>query len=499
MPELGEGCFVGGPIKVDEPEETERIPKTVRIALFFDGTLNNRHNIEAREQATEEYEDHHDDDGGDSYDNGRTNIAILETYTGTECEGYDCFSSEYISGQGTFDLVADSIWGYTIATGGSGVPSRAKKGVQSVIDSFDDLDGFVKCNDQIKKLTIDVYGFSRGAATARYAIHLLLNDTKRPLRQRLINLGISVAEGDDVIEVGFAGLYDTVLSYLASQKSKSSNNKLEQTAVKHAKSAIHLAAAEEHRKDFPLHNIKGATNGKEFYLPGVHSDVGGSYNKASEHALEEQEKTGACEEEKVYMLPNKEELHINSGSLDEMLADISYLAEQGWYLHLNPTETTAQNEQTMRQKFEQLPYKRNAVIEHGQFILKIYYYKVHKSTRKVRRVKLYIERKEVQSAYSSIPLKIMADFAVKESGITFKSKLTKRADIIIKNAGLGTIESKLKAYVGKNKSSPDDWLNDRSLELKELRNKHLNFSARVGIGYSPRLIDGKRKRFIYDA
>jgi hypothetical protein len=52
----------------------------------------------------------------------------------------------------------------------------------------------------------------------------------------------------------------------------------------------------------------------------------------------------------------------------------------------------------------------------------------------------------------------------------------------------------------KSGSNPDDWLTGNlNKELTKYRHKHFNFSSRRGIGYSPRLVDGQRKRFIYDA
>lgn len=59
-------------------------PLKIRIILFFDGTLNNRMNIAEREKAelgqeSESYQDFKTDDAN-SYDNGRTNIAIMEPH-----------------------------------------------------------------------------------------------------------------------------------------------------------------------------------------------------------------------------------------------------------------------------------------------------------------------------------------------------------------------------------------------------------------------------------
>ncbi|PKG41036.1 hypothetical protein CXF74_00015, partial [Psychromonas sp. Urea-02u-13] len=87
----------------------------------------------------------------------------------------------------------DSFWGYSMAIMDSGVPSRAQMGVQKALSTITGL-GLKEFNpdkNYIEKITIDVFGFSRGAATARYAIYLLLKD-KKCLYKRLQNQGYEI-------------------------------------------------------------------------------------------------------------------------------------------------------------------------------------------------------------------------------------------------------------------------------------------------------------------
>jgi len=467
----GEGVAVIAPQKEKKEKKSDKKPKKMHIALFFDGTLNNRFNIEAREHNTEDYQDN--TESGSSFENGRTNIAIMESHIEETAKGYDFFKSEYIEGQGTFNLEGDSFWGYALAIGDSGVPSRAEQGVDKAMTAILAFEDFEKDLHYIEKLTIDVFGFSRGAATARYAIHLLLKDEDK-LFNRLQKFGYEVEES--VIEVGFAGLYDTVLSYLASQKFKSSNNRLEQKAIKYAKKAVHLASADEHRKDFPLHNIKGAKckGGEEYFLPGVHSDVGGSYNTADEEKIKSKEdsRNEEYEDDIVYSVKNSEKMLINKGKPEEIEQDRKNLIEQGWY-----TEDEIKIE---------IKYRRR---RRGGSVI----------NRREAYALLKVNRTGIESAYSNIPLKIMAEFARGEhANLTINSKLEDRANKIIEKAELTDFETRIKGYVaGTSNSKPEDWLDD--LSLKEIRHKHFNFSARVGIGYAPRIKDGKRTRFIYDA
>jgi hypothetical protein len=93
MTELCEGIAIAPPEQAAEKEEEiKKEPIKIRIALFFDGTLNNRTNIEAREDDDQHYLDY--TEAGSSFENGRTNIAIMETHmTEVIPDGYDYFES----------------------------------------------------------------------------------------------------------------------------------------------------------------------------------------------------------------------------------------------------------------------------------------------------------------------------------------------------------------------------------------------------------------------
>ena len=498
MTEICEGIGIAAQEQAEEKkEEVKKKPKKIRIALFFDGTLNNRTNIKAREDDSEHYLDN--TEPGSSYENGRTNIAIMETHMTTEIpDGYDYFESVYTPGQGTFNLEGDSTWGFAMGAGDSGVPSRAKAGVQQAISVISGID--ITIFDPkvhfIEKLTIDVFGFSRGAATARYAIFQVLK-AKNNLYSRLKKFDFDIAK--DAVEVGFAGLYDTVLSYMASQKFKSSRNRLEQTAHKHANKVVHLASADEHRKDFPLHNIKSSkcNGGEEYYLPGVHSDIGGSYNAADEVKIEAE--TDEDKKKALLMLTTAEDMTINKGSLAKIEADKAWLIEQGWYKAANNGKNDATNQQETREKVKELEKKdkEKITIKDGEFTTRLFYRRLGRRMR-LSYATLSVERTGINSGYANIPLKIMADFVKKEPKLTLKPEMLKRADTVIKICDLGVLETEITSYVAKKPDSkPEDWLD--SDKIKTHRHKQLNFSAFRAIGYAPRFSDGKRKRFIYDA
>jgi len=497
--------------KENEPRNDDKKPLKIRIALFFDGTLNNRMNIEEREADSEIYEENKSDDAN-SYDNGRTNIAIMEPHVSEKKEdyagGYNFVYKAYIAGQGAITQGKDSMWGYALAVGSTGVPDRAEEGIERAFRLIkEDSENINSHKYYIKKLTIDVFGFSRGAATARYAIYVLFNgriariddDTGEviyewnPLFQRLNAAGYDIDE--KAVEVCFAGLFDTVLSYIGSQKLPGwmAANILKQKAVVHAKKALHLAAADEHRKDFPLHKISSAIKkgtGKEYYLPGVHSDVGGSYNKANELELEKE----TDESKKVYMETSDE-------GIDEPLTKHGMVKDHAMVINqAEPTRIKKDREDLIKQQWykeDEIKSYDIAYDEMGNVITSI----------------LSVSRKGIRSAYCNIPLKIMAQHA-REPDVKLKidEKLEDRAQIILKpEKDLQELEGVIQNYIAtSHHSKPGDWIEDNARlnneKLKAIRHRHFHFSAsKMSMGYAPRFEwdagawKFRRRRYYYDA
>lgn len=494
----------------DEPEQDpNKTGLKIRIALFYDGTLNNRNNIERREKTeagqgkpepapaydkkgkkiktdSEVYNENRDASGPNSYDNGRTNIAIMEAQVPQflSKEGdYDFWLKFYIEGQGTFNDKKDSLMGYSMGALSSGVPSRAKKGIQEAVTEIKRVldekemkpEGFF-----IEELKVDVFGFSRGAATARQSIHQMVKSTLRPMFARLRGLGYLDTK-KSAVKVCFAGLYDTVLSYWAGQYLHT-EWLLDMKAVTEAEKVIHLAAADEHRLDFPVSNIKSAKskgNGEEFFLPGVHSDVGGSYNLALDLSLQKD----VSDDQKEYMRTSDEGAAkssekgriINKGHPDLLEADRQKLIDLGWYLshEIEIVDVVPAIPPTAG------PHGHPGVSAYGVLV---------------------VNRKNIRSGYSNIPLKIMAEFA-RKNGVKIDGELEKVANKVLSTeTDLTDLEGKIRNYISSTKESkPEDWLND--LSLKDIRHTHFHFSSKVGTGYNPRF--GKdnvtRTRYIVDA
>ncbi|WP_046247525.1 phospholipase effector Tle1 domain-containing protein, partial [Hymenobacter terrenus] len=114
----------------------------------------------------------------------------------------------------------------------------------------------------------------------------LLND-KTPLATRL---GIPQAE----VKIKFVGVFDTVSSYgftLTGFGSDVAELGLDLAGV--PEKVVHLAAANEYRENFSLTDITSSLQvgkGYELVLPGVHSNIGGSYgeitNEEERHLLD---------------------------------------------------------------------------------------------------------------------------------------------------------------------------------------------------------------------
>ena len=477
MTQLGESV---SPPEMEQAEEKEEEVKSVKIrySVFFDGTLNNKANIDSRlvsadpkdltneeKKTAQKLKDnmshyeldwaqdaYNDNEGVDSFENGYTNIVKLERHIDTvPAAPYDLGFASYLEGPGTRDGKSDKMFGYALGTGSTGVKKKVKKGVDEVVKKIKK-----KHTDKetiIELLTLDAFGFSRGAAGARYFIYKALLDGKS-VKQQLQDMGYKVKK----VEFKFAGLFDTVSSHGLSFTNDTPELKLD--SVSFAEQVVHIAAADEHREKFSLTDIQSAkSTGIQVYLPGVHSDVGGSYRDNQPDGMD----------------GNKKRLNIfrakGHDSEARALAEKQRLIDSGWY-----TE--------------------------DEIELKTRTQRINSLRRTYRYANLYAGRAKVSNQYSRIPLQIMGEQASK-SEIKFKPAL-KSAEKV--PGSLSKAESNIKSYFDKHKkpatnaknftSVADDWINNTSQWLKDLRHGYFHFSAHHKIGLSPRYVNGKRVRLV---
>jgi hypothetical protein len=276
------------------------------LNLFFDGTGNNRENTLAREHNTADY-NKKSNKLNDSYENDYTNVA----------RAYDAIDLSkqikvYIEGVGTTNLKTDDTLPMGIAQNAgfwnTGIRDKVKRGCELAGVEIKNASK----GKPIDSLTVNVFGFSRGAATARY----FLDITNETFAVKVSSKGYFILPGDmipkkypknedkskppypysfeitsgyfgrclvsnDVFEVGeiiynFVGLYDTVSSHGFNHNNDVKDLGLD--AIKKAKMVFQLSSADEYRENFDLTNIHSAgLKGLELTFPGVHSDIGGSY------------------------------------------------------------------------------------------------------------------------------------------------------------------------------------------------------------------------------
>lgn len=403
----------------DKPHkyENEKVEKAnISINLFFDGTRNNMKNTEAREEyfkltgkapfqdpkwkglADETKADHYVKMGNkrdDSYESGYSNVALLSKAFIKQLKNKENYLDfAYVEGIATGNretdaYVKDSMGGYAWGHGDTGIEAKVEKGSQYAAKKLKKLVSKGQGKDTI---TINVFGFSRGAAAARS----FLNEIDKPAQKACTKYyypthaapvpvnypalpkhgvwGSALAKQNIDVEkidfkIYFAGLFDTVAShgYLKSDDV----GDLGLDAVRKARRTLHLVAADEHRYFFPLVNIKSA-GFVEKVFPGVHSDIGGSYvDNADEH-----KKALAMDKEAYILLKRKK------------------LIRNGWFkreqLKIIPEQLLT------KYLFDLAPAQASNILK-----------KIEPSS-----VALTGDRKKMSVAYSYIPLHIMCDFAL---------------------------------------------------------------------------------------
>ena len=346
------GITYGTPSKINKNDSPANEIDVV-LNLFFDGTGNNKSNTEARKLGTKSYHKY-SDKKEDSYENDFSNIA----------KGYDSIDSnadrqvtEYIEGIGTENLASDDdFYGKGLGMGDTGIMGKVTKGCRMGAKK---LTKFAK--KDINILKVNVFGFSRGAAAARFFLHvastqpkiyygeysqenpilyvsapknipnstLIIKDkdkTKLPFILKYGYFGACLMKMEYKIKrivFNFVGLYDTVASY--GLKHSNDTEDLNLNAVSKARFVLQIASVDEYRKNFRLTNIKSAgLRGLEFTLPGVHSDIGGGYrNNVREDVLIYKGSKENCEKYKKILVEegwykdDKKEIEIREITVNE--------------------------------------------------------------------------------------------------------------------------------------------------------------------------------------
>src|SRR5690606_21378122 len=450
---------IGESVKTPEPEKPEdpvgdKKPIKVRCVLLFDGTGNNKKNIERKEAGLPAYEKSKTfwrilKGGNASYENWYTNIASLDTYIKDQpAEGYDITVMVYTEGPGTRNDKTDKLGGYAIGVGEAGVKNKCSKGIMEaigkILGSKYERDNMSPIKRYVAQLHFYVFAFSRGAATARYAIYKLILEENKTIKDQLRLHGFQVNE----TKIRFAGLFDTVSSHGISFRDDTRKLKLD--AISEADMVVQLAAADEYRKNFSLTNIKSADKkGIEYFMPGAHSDVGGSYHELGHEG-------------------SNEDFTLYQGAPDAVKRDAQQLVKQGWYLY---TQTE-----------QQIEY--HEIKNHLGLVVSAY-------TKG--------KRSGISNAYCRIPLKLMATYAKQQQVPINYGKLEADAVKTINDyPELVELDRDIYKYMVTDRETYDPC----APLLKQVRNKHLHMSAKEKIGMAPRFVGKgdarKRSRSVHE-
>ena len=284
---------------------TTKAPQEIHleIGIFTDGTLNNAENSRELEErvanecveafdrgeiSLEECEYRLSLAMGGSYGNAPSNVAKLARhYAETKDRSGNREIHQlwvYAPGIGTKTGEGDSLVGSISGMGETGVVSQVRDVFANVANRVSGLE----LSGTINSLKVDLFGFSRGAASARHAVYEIQQGQSGALGEAFRKEGI---DWPDETKIRFVGLFDTVAAivnpFLLDFAPSNTRNEPVRGCLDpaHVERAVHVVAADEVRKNFSLNSLRNADGSlaeafREISLPGVHSDIGGGYPDA---------------------------------------------------------------------------------------------------------------------------------------------------------------------------------------------------------------------------
>lgn len=306
---------------------------------------------------------------GSSYENDLSNPARLFRAYNTDDTPNSPILKVYIEGIGTkthpkigekelykdYFIEDDSFEGPAIGKGNAGIISKVYKGIEQILVEIRNV---INDSYYLNTITFDVFGFSRGAAAARNFVYNVTHPSYKPNTKREEGVTIIIdfegkildyiIEEKDIpstlpsygylgyllqknkllnhntkVKVRFLGIYDTVPHHGLVQSNDIKDLHLDE--IGKADYIVHMVAEDEHRFNFDLADIKplikNPSKAIELYYPGVHSDVGGSYE---DNCIEE-----VTIFKKSY-IHNDKNIFKNK-VLQEVNQLKAYLMYQGWY------------------------------------------------------------------------------------------------------------------------------------------------------------------------
>jgi uncharacterized Zn-binding protein involved in type VI secretion len=293
--------------EVEMDDETQ-VRITLRIGVFFDGTLNNATNAAmgmlcgAHHAITPE--DLHASckpymaDPDSSYGNDLSNVAKLsELYFAPEglqpgTDGKLAFRKIYVDGIGSVAGGKDTKTGAGIGRGETGVAGRVQSAfiaIGQIINDIYEQDN----NNEIIRVIFDTFGFSRGAAASRHFATEVARGQRGPLKNVLNNNRAAFSRTftgnyQSEFDMGFIGLFDTVAAigglYNLLNISSGHTPWVDIVLPKQLfRDVVQLVARDECRYNFALNKV--GPEHPEIIVPGVHSDVGGGYRAEADESV----------------------------------------------------------------------------------------------------------------------------------------------------------------------------------------------------------------------
>lgn len=288
---------------------------TIRIGVFFDGTNNNATNtalgMQCRASTSSALGESDIDSqaisshckpymlgANSSYANGITNIWRLHELYRNDVDKRDAitdgkfFSRIYVDGIGTTAGKADTpLLGMAFGTGETGMIARVEQAISLNIPEQLGIFRRKHMDTKISSIEFDVFGFSRGAAAARHFVNEINQKGAEPLHKALLqSLSLLVDDFDwsRNIHINFVGLFDSVSSRgslsdgfdIRSGETGPLQIALSSSCARHV---VQICARDERRANFMLTTVR--PEHREIAMPGVHSDIGGSYHTDSEGPL----------------------------------------------------------------------------------------------------------------------------------------------------------------------------------------------------------------------
>lgn len=300
---------INGEDDLTNPEENSSVDITISILtfnIFFDGTWNSKENSDLYNKIAPKQVKKLPDRMDERYnpepmvgsslsfarapsvvdqlhraaDSGRPHVNNLYTDgSGIETRTESEDATAPVPG---WEYRADNGIGSGLGMGGTGAKAKLERMLEHVQTA---LTTYVGEGNTPAQLVFNVYGFSRGAATARMFCKRIFTERSTQKVKEFINL----ANYD--VKFNFVGLFDTVSSIGTNHDNdvKDEGQELYFTKADETK-VVHIVAGDEYRQKFNLTSIGQSVRagvGLEFAIPGCHTDIGdglstlGEINKAN--------------------------------------------------------------------------------------------------------------------------------------------------------------------------------------------------------------------------